>query len=103
MANAPAQRLLTVDDLLALPDDGEHDYELVCGKLVPMPPPNWRSSAVAANVMIEVGSFVKQRRLGICLGADGGFVLEQDPDTVRIPDCSFVRAERVGREAPARG
>ncbi|HLZ71770.1 MAG TPA: Uma2 family endonuclease [Dehalococcoidia bacterium] len=103
MANAPAQRLLTVDDLLALPDDGEHEYELVCGKLVPMPPPNWRSSVVAMNAAIEIGSFVKLHKLGFCFGADGGFVLEHDPDTVRIPDCAFVRAERIEREAPERG
>lgn len=103
MANAPTDRLLTTDDLLALPDDGQHEYELVRGKLVPMPPPNWRSSAVATSVVIEMGSFVKQHRLGMCLGADGGFILEHDPDTVRIPDCSFIRAERVEREAPERG
>jgi Uma2 family endonuclease len=103
MANAPAERLLSTEDLLALPDDGEHEYELVRGRLVPMPPPDWRSSAVAANIMIEIGAFVKQHKLGVCLGADGGFILERNPDTVRIPDCSFVRAERVQREAPARG
>ncbi len=103
MANAPAERLFSTEDLLALPDDGAHEFELVRGTLVPMPPPDWHSSAVASNVIIAMGSFVKQRRLGVCLGADGGFILEHDPDTVRIPDCSFIRAERVEREAPERG
>jgi len=28
-------------------------------------------------------------------GADGGYVLERCPDTVRAPDVAFVRAERV--------
>lgn len=103
MANAPTERLLSTEDLLALPDDGAHEFELVRGRLVSMPPPDWHSSAVATNIVIAMGSFVKQNRLGMCLAADGGFILEHDPDTVRIPDCSFIRAERVEREAPERG
>ena len=36
-----------------------------------------------------------EHRLGVCAGADGGVRLKPDPDTVRAPDVSFVRAERI--------
>jgi Uma2 family endonuclease len=93
MSNAPATQLLTADDLLALPDDGNR-YELV-GKLICMPPASFRSSVVAATVLRIVGNFVAQHSLGLCGGADGGLRLFAQPDTVRAPDVSFVRAERI--------
>lgn len=48
--------------------------------------------------------FVRQHRLGVVLGAETGYILKRNPDTVRAPDASFVSTEtlnRVGR--PARG
>jgi Uma2 family endonuclease len=40
-------------------------------------------------------AFIRPRNLGICATADGGMRLAADPDTVRAPDVSFVRAERL--------
>lgn len=34
-------------------------------------------------------------RLGMVYGADAGFVLSRDPDTILVPDAAFVRAERL--------
>jgi Uma2 family endonuclease len=50
---------------------------------------------VASNVMIGLGPFVRQHRLGVCGTADSGLLLARDPDTVRAPDVAFVRRERV--------
>lgn len=94
MADAPTAVLLTADDLLALPDDGNR-YELVAGRLVCMPPASYRSGVVALNLGAVMTAFVRQHRLGVCSGADGGVQLREQPDTVRAPDISFIRGERL--------
>jgi Uma2 family endonuclease len=47
-----------------------------------------------------LGGFVKQRRLGVVTGAETGFLLSRDPDTVRAPDVAFVAQHRVPAEEP---
>jgi Uma2 family endonuclease len=44
---------------------------------------------------------VKVNKLGACGGAETGFKIASDPDTVRAPDLSFVSRERIP-EGPAR-
>jgi Uma2 family endonuclease len=94
MSDTPTDTLLTADDLLRLPDDG-YQYELVEGRLIRMSPASYKSSLVGGNVHAAMHHYVKQHRLGICAPADGAMRLATDPDTVRAPDISFVRAERV--------
>lgn len=94
MSDAPVASLMTADELARLPDDGNR-YELVEGRLVRMPPASYLSSVVAALILRLVSNFVVQHKLGICAGADGGVRLKPEPDTVRAPDVSFVRAERI--------
>lgn len=38
---------------------------------------------------------MKSRRLGVAFGAETGFIIRRDPDTVRAPDVAFIAAERV--------
>jgi hypothetical protein len=38
---------------------------------------------------------VFSRRLGRVYGPDTGFVIADDPPTVRVPDVAFVRADRL--------
>ena len=49
------------------------------------------------ELYVSLGAFVKQHRLGRLYGADTGFKIAKDPDTVRCPDAAFVRTERVIR------
>ena len=37
---------------------------------------------------------------GVVLGAETGFKIASDPDTVRAPDAAFIRADRVTGELP---
>jgi Uma2 family endonuclease len=94
MSDASAVSLMTAGELARLPDDGNR-YELVEGCLIRMPPPSYRSGVVATNIAVPMAGFVKQHRLGLVSGADGGLLLRSDPDTVRAPDVSFVRADRI--------
>jgi Uma2 family endonuclease len=85
---------MTAEDLARLPDDG-FQYELVRGELRRMSPASFEPSNIAARILIEIGSYAKAHGLGEVTGADGGYVLERGPDTVRAPDVAFVRADRL--------
>ena len=83
-------------------DVNDHEdklYELVDGVLVEkvMGAPE---SYVAAEILGELRVFVKKRKLGVVLGADG--TLRLLPGLVRIPDVAFISFERLpGRMMPA--
>jgi Uma2 family endonuclease len=93
---------MTIDDLLALPEDAQWQYELVDGRLVRMPASGFEASALAMRLGIVLGTFVLPRHLGMLTGADGTYDLTQpgDPgDTGLVPDVAFVAAGRL----PPRG
>lgn len=87
-------KLMTAEEFQDLPDDGNR-YELVRGELVDLPMSSYRSSATAIRIAIALGTFAHPAQLGTVTGADGAFVLRRGPETTRIPDVSFVCAERV--------
>jgi Uma2 family endonuclease len=39
--------------------------------------------------------FADERQLGTVYGADGGFILRDEPLLLRVPDVAFVRTERL--------
>ena len=92
---APEPGLMTAEDFLELTKDEGKRHELVEGRLVPVCAAASRSAIVATNISTSINSFVRQHRLGVCGGADWSFRLKSNPDTVRMPDVGFVRAERI--------
>jgi Uma2 family endonuclease len=87
-------RVFTADELLEMPEDGNR-YELVEGELQKMSPAGTDHGDIAMTIGAHLKSFVRQRQLGKVYSADTGFLLAQQPDTVRAPDVAFVRTERV--------
>ena len=87
-------QLVTAEELLDMPDDG-FEYELVRGELRKMAPAGSRHSVSGIDFATSLNIHVKANNLGRVFGADGGFLLARDPDTVRAPDVAFVRRERV--------
>lgn len=87
-------RLVTADELLRMPHDG-YRYELVRGVLCRMAPAGFAHGAVVANLTAPLTRHVKQHRLGIVCGAETGFIIASDPDTVLAPDIAFVRQDRL--------
>lgn len=85
---------MTADDLMTLPKQ-DALYELVRGNLVVMTPAGARHGMIGVRLIVRLGAHVDAHALGVVLGPDSGFVLARDPDTVRAPDVSFVRASRV--------
>jgi Uma2 family endonuclease len=74
------------------PDDDP--YELVQGRIVRMSPPGFDHGRIAANVLLRIGSYVRQHDLGVVV-TEIGVKLASNPDTVRGPDVAFVRKGRV--------
>ena len=89
-----ARPLMTAEELARLPDDG-YQNEFVRGVLHRMSPTGFEASNIAARLTVEIGIHAKALGLGELTGADGGYELESDPDTVLAPDVAFVRAERL--------
>jgi len=89
-------RLFTADELLRLPDDGFR-YELVEGELKTMSPSGAEHSRIAVLIARSLANHVLEHGLGAVYGADGGFLLGRDPDTMRSPDVAFVCTARYVR------
>lgn len=67
-----------------------------------MSPAGFEHGRLVANVTAPFTSFVRENKLGVVTGAETGFWIGRDPDTVRAPDVGFVRDERVPA-APTKG
>lgn len=88
-------KLMTADELLAMPDDGALKYELVNGELITMSPAGSRHGITSARLFVSLAQYVIAKHLGEAFPADTGFVISRNPDTVRAPDVAFVAAERM--------
>jgi Uma2 family endonuclease len=102
VAMSTTHTLTTADELLVMPDDGFR-YELVKGELRRMPPAGSEHGAVIMNIGTPLDQFVKAHGLGVVFGAETGFKITSDPDTVRAPDLAFIRRERIPTEGLPRG
>jgi Uma2 family endonuclease len=85
----------TADQLLALPTGMGKRYELVAGELRVMSPSGWRHGAVIGNLQHLLGAYVRQKGLGRDFGAETGFWLKRNPDTVRAPDFAFIAKQNL--------
>jgi Uma2 family endonuclease len=82
------------EDLLQITD--RPMPELIDGQPVEREPMGQLSDAVAARVLLKVGNYVNDHRLGLINGAQGSYqIFPDDPKKVRIPDVSFTRRERL--------
>jgi Uma2 family endonuclease len=94
MMMSTTTRLMTADELLKLPR-GRYRYELIKGELLTMSPSGSQHGAVTVNLTILLGQHIKANKLGVAFGAESGYRLESNPDTVRAPDFSFIVKERI--------
>ncbi|WP_435016094.1 Uma2 family endonuclease [Tundrisphaera sp. TA3] len=90
-------KLLSADDLWHLPDTGLR-RELIGGEVRETMPPGGLHGAIAVALATLLRIWAKPGGAGY-VGVEAGYILARDPDTVRGPDVSYVRADRI----PARG
>ena len=97
-----ARKLLTADDLLAMPDDGKR-YELVQGELIAMPPPGIMHGIVTGRIGGLFEDFVRRHNLDFISTSEVGIYVEQEPDTVRAADYTLIARQRITEPLPERG
>jgi Uma2 family endonuclease len=95
---ATVEYITTAEQLFCAPELGR--CELVEGELIMMSPAGSRHGAIAARMAHILLGFVETHALGVVLGAETGFKIASDPDTVRAPDAAFIRGDRVGETLP---
>ncbi|HEV3048217.1 MAG TPA: Uma2 family endonuclease [Solirubrobacteraceae bacterium] len=85
----------TADDLYRLPTGEGKVYELIEGQLRVMCAAGFEHGRVASTAGYLLAVHVRTTGSGVTLGAETGFILGRDPDTVRAPDAAFVSNARV--------
>ncbi|MEH2381406.1 MAG: Uma2 family endonuclease [Nostoc sp.] len=87
---------LTLEDLEKMQRQyPDFRMELVKGNIIVMSPSGYESGEVAAAIIAELHNWVKPRKLGRTAASSAGFILSNLD--LRVPDASFVLAERLRR------
>lgn len=90
---------VTAAQLSAMPHGGMR-RELVAGELRMMSPSGWKHGKIVGWLHTQLGSHVQQHKLGIVFGAETGFLLSRQPDTVRAPDIAFIARKNLPSVEP---
>lgn len=92
-------RLITADELLSMPHRDEHGndcrLELIRGEVKKMSLTGGTHGILCAQLAMLLYNFVRANGLGMVFGAETGFQVERDPDTVLGIDAAFVSTERM--------
>jgi len=87
----------TLDDLLAMPDDGRR-HELLRGEVIASPPPGFVHGKSSSRFNAILVRYADESGQGVVV-AETGFLLHRDPDTVLGPDVAFIQADRLPADA----
>lgn len=82
---------VTAEELGGLPGR----TELVDGQVRELAPAGYQHGRLSNDIGYEVTRAVRAHALGDVLGAETGFRIARDPDTVRAADLAYVAAARV--------
>ena len=94
--------LMTAEKLLQLPR-GQYRYELINGELKTMSPSGHNHGRITVRLTVPLANFVWDNELGEVFGAETGFKLTSNPDTVLAPDISFITKARIERGGSSDG
>jgi Uma2 family endonuclease len=95
--------LMSPEEFLVYPMDDEVQGELVRGELRVTPAPGAPHGRIATNLTLLLAAHVHGRNLGWVYADSVGYQLIDLPRTVRRPDVSFVRADRLPPEGVGPG
>jgi len=70
-------------------------WRLIQGELFMMSPAGGQHGRICSNLTGLLYSYVKSSQAGHSFGAETGYVLTRNPDTMLAPDASFITADRA--------
>ena len=97
MTTTVSNKLMTADELLALPKGDGRRLELIRGVLVEKMPtgdPHGESVTLTGYALTH---YARSNRHRVVRNGDPGYWLERDPDTVRAPDVAWFSPGRLTR------
>jgi Uma2 family endonuclease len=68
-----------------------------------MSPAGSEHGAVIMNLAAPLAQHVKKNNLGVVFGAETGFKIEENPDTVRAPDITFISQKNIPESGIPKG
>jgi Uma2 family endonuclease len=86
-------QLLTADEYWQTPG-GTASSELLHGEVHRTMPPGAEHGRIVLRLGAKLLAWVEQANAGY-IGTEAGYLLETNPDSVRGPDLSYVRKERI--------
>ena len=95
MLMTTARKLITAEDLLALPRRDGKRYELVRGVLVERMATGDPHSIAVVNFTYELTHHSRSTGIGVTRTGAPGYRLESAPDTVRAPDVAWFAPGRL--------
>ena len=97
MTTATERKLMTAEELLALPKGDGRRFELIRGVLIEKMPTGDPHGESVGLFTIAVGNYARANRHGVVRSGDPGYRLESSPDTVRAPDVAWFAPGRLPR------
>ena len=94
---------MSPEEFLVYDLDDEYQGELVRGELRVTPAPGAPHGTIAGNLTFLLSAHVRALKVGWVFAGSVGYHLVDLPRTVRRPDVSFVRADRLPAEGVGPG
>lgn len=96
----PDATLVGLDEFRRMPEEDGSRVELARGRLVREPRPGAEHGWLVGRLVLRLGTDARDRQLGHVV-TETGFLLSEDPPTVRGPDAAFVSSRSLpGGEIP---
>ena len=94
------QTLLTLEDLLALPDRDDCRYEVERGELIEVTLPRPKHQIATTNLVIDLGNYFRANPIGRVYTSDTPFLLTRTPITLRGPDVAIILKANLAKVHP---
>ncbi len=89
-----APKLITAEELLLMPRDGQR-YELLRGVVVDKMPTGDHHGDTVPCISHALFSYAAAKDYGVVRAGEPGYRLEREPDTVRAPDVAWIAPGRI--------
>ena len=90
-----ALKLITAEELLRMPRNDGHRYELLRGVLVEKMATGDPHGDAVTRIAFYLTGYAEGNDYGVVRSGEPGYRLEREPDTVRAPDVAWIAPGRI--------